>query len=151
MPNRPPSNASPSNRPAPALPRPTLAVWISSLIVLGLGVAALVVGVLDVARGVFDRLNPPPPGALPLLDPLYEGLVAVLLAGFLGWCQYGAVRYRSRGRSLVAGFAFFILGLAGCMLLDWDLTKDIEVFVLSAATLFVGASMVRWGWQLSRR
>jgi hypothetical protein len=138
------------DRPPSALPRPTLAVLISSVLVLLSCGTGVVSGLIAVAFGVYERAYRPPGGEPPWVDPLYLGLLIVLPAGFIGWCQYGAVRYRSPVRSYIVGILYFVLGMVLCVLIPWRMS-DFGHLVVTVAALFVGVSMVRWGWQLSRR
>jgi hypothetical protein len=132
-------------------PAPTLAVWIACFFVLLHCVLNLVVGLLEIAYGAWRWAVPPPPNSLtPLLDPFYAGLLNVLLAALLGWCQYAAVRNRSRGRSYLVGGLYCVWGVLICME-PWDTPWDAIHYVLAGTVLFVAVSMVRWGRQLARR
>jgi hypothetical protein len=131
--------------------RPTLAVFIASFFVLLHCVLNVVVGLLELLQGAMERLFPAPPNALtPVLDPFYAGVLNLLIGGFAGWCQYGAVRYRSRVRSYLVGVLFLVWGVLICIT-PWGTPWDAAHYVLIGTALFVGISMVRWGRQLAGR
>jgi hypothetical protein len=103
-----------------------------------------------VARGAFNRTLPAPPDTLaPLFDPLYAGLLTLILAGLLGWLQYSAVRRRSAVRSYVVGVLYLLWGVLVCMA-PWETDWIALHYVLAGTILFVGVSMLRWARQLSR-
>jgi drug/metabolite transporter (DMT)-like permease len=149
MSNHPRINGKATQAPSPSLRRPTLAVLISSVVVMihcGMG---LVSGLIIVALGLNEWATRPT-GQPPWIEWLYMGLVFVVLAAVVGYCQYRAVRRRSPVLSYIVGVLYLILGLAQCVLIPLSPQAGVSGYILTAATLFVGVSMVRWGWQLAR-
>jgi hypothetical protein len=135
---------------SPPSAQPSLAVWISCFFVLVHTVLNVVVGALEIARGLFNRSIPAPPDELtPLFDPLYAGILTLILAGLLGYFQYSAVRKRSAVRSYVAGCLYLIWGVLVCMA-PWDTEWLALHYVLAGTILFVAVTMLRWGRRLSR-
>jgi hypothetical protein len=150
MPESPPIHDTSIRLPATTT-SPTLAVWISSFFVLVHCVLNVVVGALEVARGLFNRTIPAPPdGLTPLFDPLYAGVLTLMLAGTLAYFQYSAVQKRSAVRSYVMGGLYLIWGVLVCMA-PWNAEWLALHYVLAGTILFVGISMLRWGRRLSQR
>jgi hypothetical protein len=132
----------------PSLPRLTLGVWLSTLLVFFWAVGGVAYGIAEVVRAAVGGGDEPDALFTPLLDPRWAAVLGILLAGLVAWCQYHAVFRRRAVRSFVVGAVFFVLGVVMC-LFTWD---GVNTFI-AGTYLFIGIMMCRWGGRLvaSRR
>jgi hypothetical protein len=136
--------------PAPNSPvlRPSPAVWIATALVYGYCLLGLFVGLILLFSGRAAAATADPDALIPQeFDPWLRGLFNLLVAALLVWLQFSAV-FRCRAiLSFAVGALFLVFGFFGGVFRNMDLGWG---FVI-ASWLFVGVTMLRWGWRLKTR
>ena len=127
-------------------PRPTAAVWIATALVYGYCLLGLFAGlVLLLFGGRAAAATRDPDALIPQsFDPWLQGGFDLIVAALLVWLQFYAVFRRSAVRSCVAGGLVLVFALFGGLFRYMDVGWG---FVI-ASWLFVGITMLRWGWRL---
>ena len=136
--------------PAPVspAPKPSLAVWIATVLVYGYCLLGFFVGLLLLFAGRAVAATGDPEALVPQeFDPWLRGLFNLLVSALLVWLQFFAVFRRSAVRSFAVGALFVAFGIFGGVFRSMDLGWG---FVI-ATWLFVGVTMLRWEWRLTVR
>jgi hypothetical protein len=128
--------------------RPSPAVWIATVLVYGYCLLGLFVGLLLLFASRAVAASTDPDALIPQeFDPWLRGLFNLLVSALLVWLQFFAVFRRSAVRSFAVGALFIVFGVFGGVFRSMDLGWG---FVI-ASWLFVGVTMLRWGWRLTIR
>jgi len=136
--------------PAPVSPvlKPSPAVWIATTLVYGYCLLGLFVGLFLLVSGRAAAATADPDALIPQeFDPWLRGLFNLLVSGMLIWFQFSAVFRRRAVLSFAVGALFIAFGFFGGVFRHMDLGWG---FVI-ASWLFVGVTMLRWGWRLRFR
>jgi hypothetical protein len=145
----PAANRAPES-PAPASPalRPSPAVWVATALVYGYCLLGLFVGLVLLFSGRAAAAPADPDALVPQeFDPWLRGLFNLLVSALLVWLQFSAVFRRRAVLSFAVGVLFLVFGFFGGVFRHMDLGWG---FVI-ASWLFVGVTMLRWGWRLAFR
>ncbi len=128
--------------------RPSPAVWIATALVYGYCLLGLFAGLFLLFSSRAAAATADPEALIPQeFDPWLRGLFNLLVSALLVWLQFSAVFRRRAALSLAVGALFIVFGVFGGVFRYMDLGWG---FVI-ASWLFVGVTMLRWGWRLKTR
>jgi hypothetical protein len=126
--------------------RPSLAVWIATALVYGYCLLGLFAGLVLLFTVRAAAAMKDPDALVPQeIDPWLRGLLILLVSALLVWLQFFAVFRHKAVRSFAVGALFIIFGVFGGVFRSMDLGWGFAI----ASWLFVGITMLRWGWRLA--